>query len=104
MADSISDVIYYYCCNVCEEDNVNSEALFYCQPCSKGYCDKCIEKHNGLFQKHKSFGRKGLDKWPAAKTALDLLQNCQQHPDHRIERFCDHMKLCCVLCHLYDHK
>ncbi|KAH3849757.1 hypothetical protein DPMN_092161 [Dreissena polymorpha] len=34
MADSSSDVIYDYCCNVCEEDNVNKEVLFYCQQCS----------------------------------------------------------------------
>ncbi|KAH3849725.1 hypothetical protein DPMN_092128 [Dreissena polymorpha] len=56
MADSSSDVIYDYCFNVCEEDNVNKAALFYCQQCSKGYCDKCVENHNGLFKKHKSFG------------------------------------------------
>ncbi|KAH3892992.1 uncharacterized protein LOC127867583 [Dreissena polymorpha] len=105
MTDTSSDVIYDYCCNACEEDNANREAMFYCQPCSKRYCDKCIEQHNVLFKKHKSFGRKELDKWPAAKTAMDLLQNCQQHPYHRIELFCeDHMTLCCVLCHLYDHK
>ncbi|KAH3826794.1 uncharacterized protein LOC127882163 [Dreissena polymorpha] len=105
MADTSSDVTYDYCCNACEEDNVNKEALFYCQQCSKGFCDKCIDNHKKLFKKHQPFGRKELNKWPVAKAAIDLLLNCQQHPDHRIELFCeDHKKLCCVLCLLHDHK
>ncbi|KAH3845943.1 hypothetical protein DPMN_088238 [Dreissena polymorpha] len=105
MADNSFDVINDYCCNACEEDNVNKEALFYCQQCSKGFCDKCIDNHKKLFKKHQPIGRKELNKWPVAKAAKDFLLNCEQHPDHRIELFCeDHKKLCCVLCHLHDHK
>ncbi|KAH3846456.1 hypothetical protein DPMN_088757 [Dreissena polymorpha] len=84
MADKGSDEIYDYCCNACEEDHANKEAVFYCQQCSKGYCCTCIDSHKQLFKKHQPFGRKELNKWPVVKTAMDLMQNCQQHPDQRI--------------------
>ncbi|KAH3844743.1 hypothetical protein DPMN_087005 [Dreissena polymorpha] len=105
MAEKGSDLKYDFCCNVCEEDGVNKEAVFFCQQCSKALCDDCIGLHTQFFKKHVAYGREETNKWPVSTKLFEKLKFCERHSDHPIEMFCeDHRKLCCSMCHFHDHR
>ncbi|KAH3844293.1 hypothetical protein DPMN_086550 [Dreissena polymorpha] len=105
MAEKDSDLIYEICCGFCEDYTIKREATFYCKQCSEGFCHECVKYHNILFKTHSTYGREDKKKWSVAKAKLEALMLCEQHPDHRIELFCeDHSKLCCHLCHSHNHR
>ncbi|KAH3844737.1 hypothetical protein DPMN_086999 [Dreissena polymorpha] len=105
MAEKGSDLSYDFCCNLCEEDCVNKEAMFFCQQCSKGLCDVCIGLHRQFYKKHVAYGREEMDKWPVFTKLFEGLKFCELHSDHPIEMFCeDHSKLCCSMCLFHDHR
>ncbi|XP_052272267.1 uncharacterized protein LOC127872861 isoform X2 [Dreissena polymorpha] len=105
MAEKGSDLTYDFCCNICEDDSVSKEAMFFCQQCSKGLCDDCFGLHRQFYKKHVAYGREAMDKWPVFTKSLDDLKFCEQHSDHLIEMFCeDHRKLCCSMCHFHNHR
>ncbi|KAH3832252.1 hypothetical protein DPMN_105533, partial [Dreissena polymorpha] len=105
MAEKGSDLFYDVCCDICEEKNVNKQAMFYCQKCSKGLCDDCLGLHKQFFTKHVAYGREEMDKWPSTTKSFDDMQFCLHHPDRLIEMYCeDHGKLCCSMCHFHEHR
>ncbi|KAH3844696.1 hypothetical protein DPMN_086957 [Dreissena polymorpha] len=105
MAEKGSDLLYDFCCNVCEEKNVNNEAMFYCQKCSKGLCEDCEGLHKMFYSLHIAYEKGEIDKWPATTKSFDDLQFCQHHSDRLIEMFCeDHGKLCCAMCLFHEHR
>ncbi|KAH3754682.1 hypothetical protein DPMN_189363 [Dreissena polymorpha] len=57
------------------------EAQFYCEKCFKGFCHSCLKLHNQLYKTHPVFGRKQMEKWPIAKSTLDLLRKCSEQSD-----------------------
>ncbi|KAH3694992.1 hypothetical protein DPMN_082439 [Dreissena polymorpha] len=105
MAEKGSDVLIDFCCNVCEEENLTKEAMFYCQQCNKGLCNDCIGLHNQFYKMHVANGRSEMEKWPVKKKLFEELKFCQQHKDQPIEMYCeDHSKLCCSMCLFHEHR
>ncbi|WAQ97290.1 hypothetical protein MAR_029980, partial [Mya arenaria] len=95
-------LIHDFECSLCLEDNVNTEAKFFCKNCSKGYCVTCVIHHNKLFKKHAVLGRNDVDKWVGQGNALET---CDLHPTKVIEMVCeDHMELCCSICVSLNHR
>ncbi|XP_052780010.1 uncharacterized protein LOC128217136 [Mya arenaria] len=99
------DFIHDFTCSPCEENGFNTEAHHYCTQCTKYYCQNCISKHNGLYQKHAVLGRKDVMKWEAAPGVVDDLERCGMHPGEALKLVCgDHDQLCCHVCVAVDHR
>ena len=77
-------------CSFKEHKDIN--AISYCQECKKYFCNKGLNYHQGLFEKHHSFN---LD-----NNKEIFLNICKEinHPN-KLEFYCkDHNKLCCACC------
>ncbi|XP_052779587.1 uncharacterized protein LOC128216915 [Mya arenaria] len=99
------DFIHDFSCSPCEENGFNTEAHHYCTQCTKYYCQNCVSKHNGLYQKHAVLGRKDVKKWEAAPGVVDALERCGMHPGEALKLVCgDHDQLCCYVCVAIDHR
>ncbi|XP_052780008.1 uncharacterized protein LOC128217135 [Mya arenaria] len=99
------DFIHDFACSPCEENGFNTEAHHYCTQCTKYYCQNCVSKHNGLYQKHAVLGRKDVNKWEAAPGVVDDLERCGKHPGEALKLVCgDHDRLCCHVCVAVDHR
>ncbi|XP_052780006.1 uncharacterized protein LOC128217134 [Mya arenaria] len=99
------DFIHDFSCSPCEENGFNTEAHHYCTQCTKYYCQNCVSKHNGLYQKHAVLGRKDVNKWEAAPGVVDDLERCGKHPAEALKLVCgDHDRLCCHVCVAVDHR
>ncbi|KAH3863912.1 uncharacterized protein LOC127866676 [Dreissena polymorpha] len=100
-----SDSVYDFNCTTCEENDLNTNALFYCDKCSKFYCHFCVGLHNQLMKKHTVLGRENMKIWPVSKTTVQPVAQCKQHKNETITSFCeDHDSLLCHVCHVYYHK
>ncbi|KAH3820466.1 hypothetical protein DPMN_122212, partial [Dreissena polymorpha] len=90
-------------CFTCQENDRNTESEFYCEECSKFFCDKCMEHHNYLFKKHATLSKENISQWPSPNA--DDLEKCQKHKKEKLTGFCeDHSELICHVCHVYNHK
>ncbi|XP_052778657.1 transcription intermediary factor 1-alpha-like [Mya arenaria] len=99
------DFIHDYSCSPCEENGYNTEAQHYCTQCTKHYCQDCVSKHNGLYQKHALLSRKDVEKWEAAPGVVDALERCEMHPGEALKLVCcDHDQLCCSVCVAVEHR
>ncbi|WAR12012.1 hypothetical protein MAR_026192, partial [Mya arenaria] len=97
-----SDLIHDFVCSPCQEDNLNTEAKYFCGDCSKYYCDKCLTFHSKIHKQHVVLGRKDVDKWVGQG---DALISCDFHPGKVIELLCeDHAEMCCHLCVSLNHR
>ncbi|WAR26047.1 hypothetical protein MAR_011751 [Mya arenaria] len=101
-----SHLIDDFICSPCEEDELNSEAQYFCVDCSKYYCSCCESEHGGLFKRHKLLDRKDVKKWAAVPvTAVDDLVRCVHHHGKAVELICgDHQELCCHICVSVVHR
>ncbi|KAH3749735.1 uncharacterized protein LOC127847204 [Dreissena polymorpha] len=96
-----SDEVKDYICNACEDhNNVETSADFYCKQCDRFYCGNCLELHGKVFAKHTVFERFYLyEEWPVSKKLVEFMQTCDEHKDHKIDKFCNlHRQLCCPQC------
>ena len=99
-----SAVIYDACCSVCEEDSIHREGLFYCQKCSKTYCDECVFMHNKVLKNHPITAKGDGDNLPVTKPADDTLELCDEHSTEKLTMFCeDHEQLLCQLCLFHNN-
>lgn len=99
-----SDFIFDYCCTVCEEDKLNSEASFYCYKCRKQFCDSCVRLHDKVHRDHAVLDRKCVQNWGQVK-CVGYTELCSQHEGKEIEVFCeDHQTVCCSICVSVDHR
>ncbi|XP_052778639.1 uncharacterized protein LOC128216088 [Mya arenaria] len=102
---SCCDFIYDFSCSPCEENGFNTEAHHYCTQCTKYYCENCVSKHNGLYQKHAVLGREDVKKWEAAPGVVDSLMRCVRHNGEELKLVCgDHDQLCCQICVAVEHR
>ncbi|XP_052255547.1 uncharacterized protein LOC127861185 isoform X1 [Dreissena polymorpha] len=100
-----SDLVMDYCCDACKEKHIEESAESFCKTCTKLFCGKCINLHSQLYEKHVSFGRGDMNKWPISKKIEDFLQTCEIHEDEKLKMFCqDHSQLCCTNCVLLGHR
>ncbi|KAH3702536.1 tripartite motif-containing protein 45-like [Dreissena polymorpha] len=100
-----SDIVMDYCCDACKERHTDKIAESFCKTCTKLFCGKCINLHSQLYEKHVSFGRGDMNKWPLSKKTEDFLQTCEIHEDEKLKMFCqDHSQLCCTNCVLLGHR
>ncbi|XP_052234229.1 tripartite motif-containing protein 66-like [Dreissena polymorpha] len=100
-----SDLVKDYDCGACEEKHFEKSAEFFCNTCLKLFCGECINLHNQLYEKHVSFGRGDMNKWPLSKKTEDFLQICQVHKGEKLKMFCHgHSQLCCTSCVLLSHR
>ncbi|KAH3820542.1 RING finger domain and kelch repeat-containing protein DDB_G0271372-like [Dreissena polymorpha] len=98
-----SDLSFDFSCFICQENDGNTEAEFYCDECSKFYCSKCVEHHNYLYKKHAILNKENISQWP--ETNVDELEQCQEHKKEKLTGFCeDHSQLICQVCHEHNHK
>ncbi|XP_052782204.1 uncharacterized protein LOC128218552 [Mya arenaria] len=99
------DFIYDFSCSPCDANGFNTEAHHHCTQCKKYYCQNCISKHNGLYQKHAVLGRKDVKKWETAPGVIDDLERCGMHPGEDMKLVCgDHDQPCCPVCVDIDHR
>ncbi|XP_052781688.1 E3 ubiquitin-protein ligase TRIM33-like [Mya arenaria] len=99
------DFIHDFSCSPCGENGFNTEAHHYCSQCTEYYCQNCVSKHNGLYQKHAVLGRKDVNKWEAAPGVVDALESCGMHHGEALQLVCaDHDQLCCHVCIAVDHR
>ncbi|WAR19750.1 hypothetical protein MAR_001588, partial [Mya arenaria] len=84
------------------DDNLNTEAKYFCGNCSKYYCDTCLTLHAKLLKEHIVIGRKDVDMRVVQR---DALVTCELHPSKVLELLCeDHAELCCNLCVSLHHR
>ncbi|WAR19754.1 hypothetical protein MAR_001592, partial [Mya arenaria] len=84
------------------DDNLNTEAKYFCGNCSKYYCNKCLIFHAKVLKEHIVLGRTDVDKWVGQG---DALLTCDLHPRKVLELLCeDHAELCCNLCVSLNHR
>ncbi|XP_052784936.1 transcription intermediary factor 1-alpha-like [Mya arenaria] len=97
-----SDLIHDFVCSPCKEDELNTEAKYFCEDCSEYYCDKCLTFHFKIHKQHVVLGREDVDKWARQG---DTLISCDLHPKMVIKLLCvDHAKMCCQLCETLNHR
>ena len=100
-----SDILIDYCCSVCEDNDTLTEAQFYCERCSKWFCDQCVSLHGQMYKKHSTLGKSEQGKWPVAKGVAEQLTQCEAHKGEKIAMLCaDHSQLCCATCVLLGHR
>ncbi|WAR01263.1 TRI33-like protein, partial [Mya arenaria] len=96
------DLIHDFSCSLCKEDNLNTEAKYFCGDCSKYFCDKCLTFHAKVHKEHVVLGHKDVDK---SVGQVDTLVTCDLHPPKCVELLCeDHDELCCHLCVSLKHR
>ncbi|KAH3768916.1 hypothetical protein DPMN_170134 [Dreissena polymorpha] len=98
-------IVLDYGCYVCEQNGVQKKSSNYCKQCSKCYCYTCVPLHDQMFKTHSLVGRGEMQKWPVAKSTLEILTRRQKHSKQSITLFCDdHNTLCCLKCIPENHK
>ncbi|XP_052768918.1 uncharacterized protein LOC128209104 [Mya arenaria] len=97
-----SDEMHDFSCSVCKDDNLYTEAKYFCGNCFKYFCDKCLTLHAKDRKEHIVLGHKDVDKWVGQG---DALLTCDLHPSKVLELLCeDHAELCCSLCVSLKHR
>ncbi|KAH3828115.1 hypothetical protein DPMN_130066 [Dreissena polymorpha] len=91
-----------FTCDACHK----GLAQFFCQECSKCFCDNCVKLHKQLFVDHERVLDRGrVAQWPVSTTALDRLEICSEHKEKKIQMFCeDHSELLCQTCISSQHR
>lgn len=96
--------VYEYTCTLCEEDDINTGADFYCRKCCKQYCKTCVEVHKKAHRQHTVLGRRQLDEWGTVKRE-GTVEICPDHEGKEVEMYCvDHDQLCCSVCMSVMHR
>lgn len=98
-----SEGIYEFQCARCDEDDLNAEALFYCENCLKHLCGSC-EKLHRFFKDHNVVGKDQMDQW-GAKIKGEALKSCRSHDGKERDMYCnDHEVVCCYVCVSTNHR
>ncbi|KAH3750080.1 uncharacterized protein LOC127848532 [Dreissena polymorpha] len=98
------DLVKEYSCGACESKNIIQSADVFCEPCLKCFCKNCLHYHDQIFVNHLTYGRGETNKWPPAKTMVELFLKCDSH-NKKLKLFCqDHSQLCCSDCVLLNHR
>ncbi|WAR19414.1 hypothetical protein MAR_001252 [Mya arenaria] len=66
LSDSVlnsGDFEYDFPCTECQERALNSEAIYYCENCTRQFCGLCIKKHDQFYRGHQILGLKKRDAW-----------------------------------------
>lgn len=99
------DSFYDQCCTICEEDELNAEALYYCRNCDKFFCDGCVKNHNKFVKDHQVLGKEESSQWGDASTEQQPGLSCEEHAGKELEMYCaDHDKVCCNICININHR
>ncbi|XP_061177597.1 E3 ubiquitin-protein ligase TRIM45-like [Saccostrea echinata] len=93
-------------CSACQRENEEEEATDICLICQEFLCRNCTKYHrrNLASRTHKIVS---LNEPKAVIELTSLLrnENCQEHPDRKVELYCnDHGKPCCTLCISTEHR
>lgn len=92
------NMIYNYCCTTCAHQNLNIEALFYCNDCKKLICEECNKYHAMYFEGHNVLGRKEVARWGNVKPVTSSFM-CDVHPWKEEKMYCEeHGVVCCDDC------
>ncbi|WAR20279.1 hypothetical protein MAR_002117 [Mya arenaria] len=93
------DFEYDYPCTECQEHGLNSEAVYFCQNCTRQFCGLCIKQHDRFYRRHPILGTEKRDFWGKVKST------CKLHPGEEMMVFCrDHGHSCCVECQKELHR
>ncbi|WAR20041.1 hypothetical protein MAR_001879 [Mya arenaria] len=93
------DFEYDYPCTECQEHGLNSEAIYFCQQCTRQFCGVCIKQHDRFYRKHPILGTEKRDLWGKVKST------CKLHPGEEMKVFCnDHGQSCCITCQKELHR
>ncbi|XP_070556577.1 tripartite motif-containing protein 2-like [Ptychodera flava] len=91
-------------CEFCEE----TKASVFCVDCGQCYCDVCSEKfHKKLKQAamHEVLTAEEYKKGKRRTESVKSIQNCEIHPKHEINFFCDTCRIpICSDCTIIDHR
>lgn len=100
-----NDAVHDYSCTICaEEDNLNTEAMFYCKDCSEMLCNTCEKKHNKFIKGHDILKKKDKSKWGGVLSTKAVVM-CEDHPGKELEMYCvDHGCVYCNTCIRISHR
>ncbi|KAH3701856.1 hypothetical protein DPMN_076852 [Dreissena polymorpha] len=102
-----SDLERDFCCYVCEENDIQTEATSFCEKCSRCFCESCSDQHSRMFKKHNSIGREEQWRWQIEikEECLEPIFHCQEHSNETFKLlFLDHDQLLCEKCNLSNHR
>ncbi|XP_052092754.1 uncharacterized protein LOC127729138 [Mytilus californianus] len=84
-------------CDGCQCGNEDIKVVSWCSDCSELVCNACARVHERMSPPHKVVPMKEIQQ--LCSSLLKLSQNCDNHPDQKIELFCcQHDKVICDLC------
>ncbi|XP_052766810.1 uncharacterized protein LOC128207737 [Mya arenaria] len=87
------DFEYDFPCTECQKHGLNSEAVYFCQQCTRQFCGPCLKQHDQFYRGHPILGPRKRDLWG------NVTSMCKLHPGEEMKVFCrDHRQTCCVLC------
>ncbi|WAR20577.1 hypothetical protein MAR_002415 [Mya arenaria] len=93
------DLKYDLPCTECQEHGLNSEAVYFCQHCSRQLCGLCLKRHDRFYRRHTVLGPEKMNSWGKVKNT------CKIHPGDEMVVFCrDHWQTCCVTCRNELHR
>ena len=99
---SITDVRFD--CTVCEENNIKTEALYYCAQCRKCFCGSCVKLHERVFRDHALLGKLEVKQWGDIEKGVTKM-TCVEHHGQKLELYCKgHKVACCTECAVLHHK
>ena len=103
--NNASEPVTDYTCTVYEENDVHSEALYYCNSCMKTLCTTCEQLHRQMFRKHRVLDSESISDWTLSSIQISPVERCSIHSDKPVELFCEnHDELCCYLCVSTTHR
>ncbi|VDI37612.1 Hypothetical predicted protein [Mytilus galloprovincialis] len=91
-------------CDICNQQDITTDAVEYCPECEENLCQKCTGHHKvaKLSRKHETVALENVAKLPKFVNAIS--SNCNDHYE-KIEYFCNtHSTCCCVECLQDTHK
>ncbi|XP_062585210.1 E3 ubiquitin-protein ligase TRIM45-like [Saccostrea cucullata] len=94
-------------CSACQRGNEEEEATSICLTCEDALCVICTKCHrqNRASSTHKIILINERNIVVPLTTALLKNENCEDHPDRKVELYCnDHSKSCCTLCASTQHR
>lgn len=96
--------VYDYTCTLCDEDDIITEAEYYCKKCCKQYCSTCQQVHRKAHRQHSVLDRTEVEDWGAVSADLGV-EVCPEHDGKEIEMYCvDDDQLCCSVCMSLMHR
>ena len=105
--DNDDDVVtsaFGYTCTLCDEEDLTTEADYYCRKCCKQYCETCQEVHKKAHRHHSVLGRWEIAVWGEVKRET-IMEICPEHEGKEIEMYCvDDDQLCCSVCMSLMHR